>query len=119
MSSEIDSVLAQIATLLRRDATFLRRDATLLRHDATVSSTFVKRRKSDLRQIAFRFLTDGVRVGEVETALHTQTTTTGRAGSLSPRKPFGFVVRNDIVFRWRGGFWAGIWPGRQRETCAS
>ena len=63
MSSEIDSVLAQIATLLRRDATFLRRDATflrrdatLLRRDATLLRTFGKVAKSDLRQIAIRKL---------------------------------------------------------------
>ena len=70
MSRETDWYSRHDATFSRHDATFsrryatlLRHDATLLRRDATVLSPFVTRRKSDLRQIAFYFLTIGVRVG--------------------------------------------------------
>ena len=61
----------QDASFLRQDATVSRRDATFLRHDATVLRTFGKPRKSDLRRIAFRFLTNGVRIVEVETRVQT------------------------------------------------
>ena len=67
MSSEIDSVLAQISTLLRRDATFLRHDSTHLRHDATLLRMFVTVAKSDLHQIACDFLTVRNRVGAERT----------------------------------------------------
>ena len=73
MSSEIDSTPLKVAsfsrhfaTVLRQDATLLRQDATLLRRDATFLRHSVKRRKSDLRQIAFRFLTARIRVGGID-----------------------------------------------------
>ena len=72
-SSQIVLILAanatfsrQNATVSRRDATVLRQDATLLRRDATFLRHSVKRRKSDLRQIAFRFLTVRIRVGGID-----------------------------------------------------
>ena len=63
-SPQLPTFSRQNATVSRRDATFLRQDATLLRQNATVLSTFANVANSDLRQIAFRFLTMGVRVGD-------------------------------------------------------
>ena len=73
MSTAIDSTSPQLASFSRHDATFLRQyatvlrqDATLLLHDATFSRTFVNVAKSNLRQIAFYFLTNGIRVGDCD-----------------------------------------------------
>ena len=66
MSSEIDSTPLKVASFSRHFATDLRQDATLLRRDATFLCHSVKRRKSDLRQIAFRFLTARIRVGGID-----------------------------------------------------
>ena len=89
----------QDATLLRRDATVLRRDATLLRPYATVLRTFVPLAKVDLRQIAFRFLTEWIRMGDVGIASRTPHLLTGWLVKMGdePACPGGSRCRNNSI----------------------